>query len=347
MRYLFLFLIIAAKLTGQNKPDWDTTRCQKFNSSFIVGIFQTYRNLNNNFTQDLSPDESGISNNNYYAESRRITGIEINYDKFSFGFAISSKPQDNSEGKGATKAVGANFNIGGNKWQVENTYRSFKGFYDKNTAAYDNNFQNTGVYYYQANYLNTLGRSKFMYFTNHRRFSFKSAYSCNYRQLRSSATWILSANTHYNFIHNDSSFFAPASQPYYGGYSKMNTLSVFALSMNAGAALTIVIWRSFFAHAMFILGPEQQWRTYSYLDGTSSNLSYISLSGDLRMSFGVNFKRLYFILFSRNDFTAYNSSFVNIQGKSLGGGYILGWRFNSKTPEFYKKFQATKLYSFF
>ncbi len=347
MKYLFLFLSLFGELLAQTKPAFDTTRCQKFNSSIIIGLFQTYRNLNNNFTQGIYPDSAGVSKDDYFAESKLITGIEVNYDKFSFGLALSSKPQDGSSGKGYTKAVGANFNFGGNKWQLENTYRSFKGFYDRNTAAYDTNFKQTGQYNYQPNYLNTLGRTKFMYFTNHRRYSFKSAYSCNYRQLKSSASWIFSANSHYNLIRNDSSFFAPVSQAFYGDYAKMNRLSVYAISMNAGAAVNIVFWRAFFAHAMFIVGPEQQWRTYSYLDGPNTKLSYLSLSGDLRFSIGLNFKRFYFLIFSRNDFALYNSSFVNLTGRSIGGGYILGWRFNTKTPELYKKFQATKLYSYF
>lgn len=342
MKYILVCIIFIGKLSAQKNPYWDSTRCQKFNSNFIVGIFQVHNNLNNNFSQP-SFSETAVANNNYLAESKEITGIEVNYDKFSFGIAISSKPQKSNVAKGPSKAIGINLNFGGNIWQIENNFRSFKGFYDKNTSAYDS----SGAYNYQANYSNLLFRSKFMYFTNHRRYSFKSNYACNYRQLRTSASWIFSANTHYNFIYNDSSFFAPASRPYYGDYANMNSLSVFGISMNAGAAVTIVFWRAFFAHVMFMVGPEQQWRTYGYFGEGTSKLAYLSLSGDLRGSIGVNFKRFYWIFFSRNEFALYNNSFVNLTGRSLSGGMLIGWRFKSHTPEFYKKFQSSKLYSLF
>lgn len=347
MKYTVLFLFFTCTLQAQNKVYWDTTRCQKFKSNLIVGIFQSYRNFNNQFEQTLIEDKKGISKNNFAAESKLTTGIEVSYDKFSFGFALKSTPQKNSTGKGNTQTFNGNLNFGGNIWHLENTVRYFKGFYDSNTATYDSTFKETGNYYYQPNFTNTLFRTKFMYFTNHKRYAFRSAYACNYRQLKSSASWIFSGNSTYNYIRNDSAFFPMASRPYYGDYANMNGLKVFALSMNAGGAFNLVLWKAFFVHSLFMFGPEQQWRTYNYLDGTTNTLSYLSISGDFRFSMGVNFRRFYFMTFSRNDFAIYSSSFVGLTNKSLGGGFIMGWRLNSKTPEFYKKFQKTRLYSFF
>jgi hypothetical protein len=347
MKYPVLFLLFACTLQAQNKVFWDTTRCQKFKSNLIIGIFQSYRNFNNEFSQTINKDEKGVSKTKFAAESRLTTGIEISYDKFSFGFAIKSTPQKNSGGKGNTQTFNGNLNFGGNIWHLENTLRYFKGFYDGNTATYDTTFKETGNYYYQPNFTNTLMRTKFLYFTNHKRFAFRSAYACNYRQLRSGATWIFSANSTYNYIRNDSAFFPTPARPFYGDYANMNGLKVLGVSINAGGAAMLVLWKAFFVHFMFIVGPEQQWRTYNYLDGTSSKLSYLSFSGDIRFSIGLNFKRFYFMTFSRNDFAAYNSSFVSLTNRSIGGGFIMGWRLNSKTPGFYKKFQCSKLYSFF
>ncbi len=347
MKYLALFLFFTCSLRAQNKIFWDSTRYQKFHSNLIVGIFQSYRNFNNQFQQYIYKDTAGVSKNNYVAESKLITGIEINYDKFSFGFGLRSTPQKNSSGKGNTKTLNSNLNFGGNIWFVENTVRYFKGFYDSNTPTYDTTFKETGNYYYQPNFTNTLFRSKFLYCTNHKRYAFRSAYANNYRQLKSGATWIFSANATYNYMRNDSSFFPLAARPYYGDYGTMNGLKVFGISTNAGGAATLVLWRAIFIHMMFIVGPEHQWRQYHYTNGTEKNLSYFSLSGDLRGSIGINFKRFYFMSFSRNDFAIYNSSFVGLTNKSLAGGFIMGWRFDSKTPAFYKKFQRSKLYAAF
>jgi hypothetical protein len=344
MRYTVLFLLLACNIAAQKKAVWDTTKYHKFRSNLIIGFFQTYRNFNNEFQQFKTTDTGGISKNNYFAESRLIAGIELTYDKFSLAVGFKSTPQKNSSGKGNTKTFNANFNFGGNTWLLENSLRYFKGFYDANTSKYDSTFSETGNYYYQPNFTNTLFRSKFLYFTNHRRFSFQSGYLCNYRQLKTAATWIFSGNINYNYLHNDSSFFPIATRSYYNNYGDMNGLKVLGISVNAGASANIVLWRALFANIMFIVGPEHQWRKYSYTN-SSAHLFYFSISGDLRFSIGLNFKRWYFLSYSTNDFAVYNSSFVGITNKSISGGFILGYRLNSKVPEFYKRFQKTKFYS--
>jgi hypothetical protein len=331
------------KRAGRKVSSWDTTRYQKFRSNLIVGLFQTYRNFNNQFKTVKSTDSNAVMQN-YYAESDLVTGVELNYDKFSLSLGLRSKPQKNSEGKGNTKTASVNFNFGGNTWFVENSFRSFTGFYDASTPLYDSSFRETGTYKYLPNFTNLLFRSKFLFFTNHKRYSFRSNYVCNYRQLKTGGSWIMSANTNFNYLHNDSSFFPAETRDTYRDHATMRGLRVFGISANGGGAFTLVLWRAFFAHVMFILGPEQQWRSYEYLDKPTKNLSYLSVSGDIRGSIGLNFKRAYVLWTTINDFVLYDSSFMALQNKSLTGSFIFGWRFNSRTPEFYKKIQKTKLY---
>lgn len=347
MKYFLLLLFYTGSLCAQNRTRRDTVYYQKFSSDLIVGVFQAYRSFNNEFRQFIVPDSNNLSTHRYIAESKLVTGIEVNYDKFGFSLGIRSAPQANSQGKGNTTTLNGSFNFGGNRWLLENSARLFRGFYDNTPYAYDSLTRSRGDYLHQPSFSNTLLRSKFLYFTNHRRYAFRSAYACNYRQRRSGGTWIFGAGITYNNLQNDSSFFPAPSKPYYQGYSEMNHLGVLAVSLNAGGAFSLVLWRAFFIHAMFIVGPEQQWRNYGYLDRPSQRLSYISLSGDLRSSIGFNFERLYIISYSLNGFAVYNSSAVGLTSSSLGGGLILGWRFHSRTPEFYKKFQASRLYSFF
>lgn len=341
MKHLLLFLLLSAGLMGQKKDWWDTTRYQKFRSNLIVGVFQSYRNFNNQFR--APSDTGGAAFNNYYAESNLVTGIELNYDKFSLAFGLRSTPQKKHSGKGPTETFNLNFNVGGNIWYMENQLRYFRGFYDQSSPGYDSTFKETGNYYYQPAFTNTLLRSRFMFFTNHRKFAFRSNYVCNYRQLKSAATWIICANTSINSMHNDSSFFPRASQPLYGPYAGLRGLEVFGIAASGGGALTVVLWKAFFANVMLTLGPENQWRTYFFGDKTT-RLAFISIAGDFRGSIGLNFRRCYFISTTSNDFTLYDNSFMKLTNRSLSGNIIFGWRFNSKTPGFYKKFQQTKLY---
>ncbi|MBA2613174.1 MAG: DUF4421 family protein [Bacteroidetes bacterium] len=325
------------------RAKWDTTKYNKYHSRLIIGYFQSYRNFSNEFQQYGQKDSLGVSKNNYFAESRLVSGFEFSYDKFSISLGLRTTPPKQSEGKGNTKTFTTNFNFGGNIWYLENSIRYFKGFYDTNTGAYDSTFKKTGVYLQQPNLENTLFRSKFLFFTNHHKYAFRSGYDGSYRQLKSAASWVLGANVSYNNIRSDSSFFPIKSRSYYGDYGNMNGLKVVGISANVGAAATIVILKGFFASAMFIVGPEQQWRTYNY-QGRSVPLSYISVSGDFRASIGFNFKRLYVLGSSITDFSVYNSKFVGLTNKAITGNFMIGWRFNAKMPAFYKKFQQTKFY---
>jgi hypothetical protein len=342
--YPLLLLFFCVSVFSQKAYEWDTLKYQKFHSNLIVSLFQSYRNFKNDFQQFKVPDSLGRSKNLYHADSRLVTGIEIIYDKFSFGIGLKTKAQDNSAGKGKSANLNANLNFGGNIWYFQNTFRYFKGFYDDNTVAHDTTIRQTGQYYQRPDMENLLFRSKFLYFTNHDKYAFRAGFAGNYRQLKSAGTWIMSANMNYYKLRSDSSFFAMASRPYYGDYASMQALRVFGVSFNAGAAATLVIMKGFFINGMFIIGPEQQWRKYSYSDENSA-LSYISVSGDLRFSIGFNLKYCYFMLFNTNDFAVYNSSYVGLTNSSITGGFSFGLRFDSGMPEFYKKFQKTKFYT--
>lgn len=340
-----LFKADTANLRKARKhASWDTLRYQKFNSNLIIGYFQSYRNFGNEFEQFKEKDTVGISKTNYFAESRLVSGIDITYDKFSLALGLRTTPPKQSEGKGNTKTITTNFNFGGNIWFLENSFRYFKGFYDKNTATYDTTFKKTGIYYQQPSLENTLFRSKFIYFPNHYNFAFRSGYAGSYRQIRSAATWVLSASVSYNNLRCDSSFFPMPSRAFYGDYKEMNGLKVIGASVNVGAAGALVIFKAFFVSGMLIIGPEQQWRTYSYTNEGKRPLSYVSWSGDGRGSFGLNLKRFYMVGTFISDFAIYNSGFVGILNTSISGSFSFGWRFRSKTPKAYKKFQQTRFY---
>lgn len=344
MKWITVFLLPVFFMQAQNKINWDTTRYHKYHANLIIGFFQSYRNFNNNFTP-LHAGDTNAFGNNFNAESKLSSGIEINYDKFGFSIGLHSKPQKNTYGRTPSKTFNIGFNFGGNIWFLETSYRSFTGFYDANTAIYDSSYRQNHQYTNAPQFSNQLFKAKFFYFSNHNKYAFRSNYVCNYRQLKTSGTWILSGNFNDNRLRNDSSFFPVASRRFYGDQGQLNGLKVFGMSVNAGAAITLVVWRSMFFHLMFMAGPEQQWRTYQYENKQSKTLSYLSLSGDFRASFGFNWRKAYIIWTSVNDFVFYNNYVMNLQNRSLGGSFMFGWRFNAEAPAAYKEFQKTKIYS--
>jgi hypothetical protein len=354
---LLLIILLQVFIRAQNKFDtlngkapvrkWDTTKYQKFDYVFIVGVYQQYRNFSNEFKQVINRDTLGLSQHVYMAESQLNTGLVFNYDKFQISFGTRSSPQSESAGKGFTKTFNIGFNFGDNRWVLESYFRRFQGFYNKNTPAFDTTFKTTGNYYLQPNLKSSLFMTRAMFFTNHRRFSFKSGFGCNYRQLRSAATWIVGASFNVYTLTNDSSIFPQKARFLFNDYANLKGFQSTNVGVNAGAAATIVILKAWFVSGYFTVGPEQQWRRYD-LGNSSRNISYVSWSGIVRFSFGLNLRRCYIIGSYSNDYDLFSSpKIMDFRSNSITGNFIFGWRFNTGTPKFYKKFQQTKIYKLF
>lgn len=357
-KYLVIFFVLFSQLFySQDKTDsqisiakknrnWDTLKYHKFERVFIVGLFQQFRNFSIDFKQLINKDSLGISNNSYLAESQLIGGVVLNYDKFSLSFGTRTQPQQFNAGKGYTKTFNIGFNIGDNRWVSENYYRRFAGFYNKSTQNFDTTFKSTGNYYLQPGLTSSLLMSRFMYFTHYDRFSFKSGFGCNYRQLRSSATWIMGGSFNVFTLYNDSSIFPIQTRKMYNDYANLKGFHSVNISANFGGAATIVIFKALFVSGYFTIGPEQQWRTYD-LGDSHRNLSYISWSGTGRFAMGLNLRRFYVLVSNTNDYNLYDSKkIMSFRSGSLTQNFTFGWRFHRETPKFYEKFMKSKAYSF-
>jgi hypothetical protein len=352
--FLILFTLFSFVLAAQTTVEtgakiekkgrnWDTTKYQKFERVLIIGLFQQYRTFNNEF--NLVPRDS-VSQHVYSAESNLTGGFVFSFDKFQFSLATRNNPSSEGEGKGYTKMFNLGLNVGDNRWVSETYFRKFKGFYDKNVSAYDSVNKIT-KYYIQPNMVNRMLMQRFMYFTNYKKYSFKSGFGCNYRQLRSAATFILGGSFSIFDLQNDSAILPMKARAVYGDYGNMDGFTTVNLGVNGGFAATIVLWRAIFISAHFTLGPESQWRNY-YLGDINRKLTYISFSGTGRGSLGINLKKFYMLFSVTNDYNLYNQRKARtFSSNSLTNNVTLGWRFHCRTPKFYQSFMKTKLYNLF
>lgn len=343
--FIVLSLTFVSLLSFSQKKGWDSTYYRKYPNRLIISVFQSYRNYSIEISQKLTTDTLGLSKVAYVAEANNVTGFEINYDKFNLSFGFKSTAPQNAEKKGDTKFRNYMLNFGGNRWVLENSYRSYTGFYNRNTVNYDTSFKRTGIYDKSPHLSSIAFKTKFLFFTNANKFSFKSGYSCTYRQLRPAFSFVLSANIYYNGLNSDSSFIPVPVRNYYSNHQSINALNVFAFSVYGGGSFNLVLWKAFFLNLTLIIGPEEQWRTYGYLDGTpTKTLFYTSISGDFRASIGLNFKKFFFLISSTTDFSWYNSGQMEYLSKYAAANFSLGYRFRMKTPKFYQKFQQSKVY---
>ncbi len=351
--FLILFTLVSSATKAQTSIEadtriekkhrnWDTLKYQKFERVLILGLFQQVRTFNNEF--NLVPRDS-LSQHVYSAESNLTGGFSFCFDKFSFSLATRNNPSNEGEGKGYTKMFNLGLSVGDNRWVSETYFRRFTGFYDKNVRAYDSVDKIT-KYYLQPGMVNTIFMQRFMYFTNYKKYSFKSGFGCNYRQLKSAATFILGGSFSVFDIQNDSAILPMKARAVYEDYGNMNGFTSVNVGVNGGIAATVVLFKAWFISGYFTVGPEQQWRNYS-LGSADRKISYISWSGTGRGSLGVNLKRFYLLYSITNDYNLYNQKKRRtLSSNALTNNITIGWRFQCKTPKFYQKFMKTKVYGY-
>ncbi len=333
------------KLAKINKKLADTVYFQKYNQSIILAYAGSSKGYNVDIEQYAIKDSLKKSQLNYIAESNWVDGIEINYDKISVSFGYATRPPKDKEHKGNTSHYNFGFNIGGNQWIVEGAYRKYHGFYEKNTPKYDSAaFAQTKNYYNLPSLNSTLYKLKFLYFHNHNKFAFKSCYSSSYRQIKSAATWIITANAYYNTLNSDSTIIPYPVKNYYGDVANIRGLDVFAFSVYGGASVNLVIWKHLLINGTLLIGPEDQYRTYKYQGVGSTDLNYIYLSGDVRTSIGINRDKFFTFVSFTGDITPYHSSKLQLKSTYYSVNFTMGWRIHTKYPKFYQKLQNTKLY---
>lgn len=339
-------LFIADSAAVAKRKWWqsrDTAYYRKYNDRFVAALYTSYRAFNIQIEQTTANDSLGMSSLDYRADANEVTGVEFNYDKFSVSFGIKSKPPDRSK-KGITYYNDFGFSFGASRWLIETSYRSYRGFYDLRTARYDASYTDTSSYYLNPSMRNRSMRAKFFYFDNHERFSYRAAYSCTYRQLRSSVTRVYVMNIYQNKLTADTSLIPYFVRGLYGSNAYLNRLGVTGVSAGGGFAMNIVIMRSLFVNVTFALGVESQWRNYGYFEGRSRTVNYLSLSGDGRFSFGFNTRNFFMTLSSLNDFSSANGSGLKLKTKFLSGAFTIGYRFKVKDPPVMEKVRETKWY---
>ncbi len=340
-----LFIFLSYTFIAQIKH-WDTTYYKKYKDRIIISYFQSYKNYEIDISQKLLKDTIGQSKINYMAEANLISGFEFNYDKINFQIGFKSPTSAiNSTQKGKTSYRNLSLNIGGNRWVLENSYRRYNGFYNKNTSTYDTNYKHTGIYTQLPNLSSESYKTKFLFFTNSNKFSFKSGYSCSYRQLKSAFSFVLVASLNYNRINSDSSFIPAPVRKYYDSYQSVNGLNTFGVAIYGGGSLNLVIWKALFANITIVIGPEWQWRNYNYLSSRQNQqLFYGSISGDTRFSLGLNFKKFFALVSGSSDYAYYNGGQMEFLSKYGSINFSLGIRIKTKTPKFYRNFQASDIY---
>lgn len=324
---LFIFLFILFFNTGAH-AQFDTTFYKKYTDMFGIGIFQATRNNPIVFEKQGTDIPAGLNTVSYDINGKAISGFVIDYDKIYFALGFKTDKKDNDLRKGASNFSNFVLQVGTNKFVIEGGLKKYKGFYDLRTPNFIAPFTDTTLFYQNKSLVNTSFKVKALYFINNKKFSYNSAYFGSYRQVKSAASWVVSANFFSNNTTCDTSLIPPYARVYFGNYAYLQSIKSKGFSVGGGGSGNLVISKSFFINLTFTLQAEPQWRTYTHYQSGETNPFYISLASDIRASMGFNTKRFFFLLTAINDLSFNNSKSIKISDNFFASAVAIGYRFH-------------------
>lgn len=347
MRVVFFILFfVALFFESQGEIKQDTNYYRKYNDRLIITFYSTKSNFEVGFNQKYFSDSIANTSIKFTSNAPETGGFGVAFDKISIAYDYRTvQPDDRTIFKtGQNKVNTLSFNIGGNRWILENSWRRFKGFYDNNTAQNYAGYDTSKPYFQNPSMESNTFRSKFIIFKNYQRFAYKSAYGNMYRQLKSAATLLFSGNAYYQNLSSDTAFVPYYLREYYGDIAHLNNVNIKGISTCVGFSFNLVLLKRFFFNATLALGPDFQWRSTSNFDGTNVKNVYTTFSADSRFALGFNNRNFFLTLYVSNDVNNFKSNFWEINQNYISSGVNIGYRFKVKETKLIKKMKEHKIY---
>lgn len=305
----------------------DSTYYVSCRNRLSIGVHFTARSYKLNISQKIETDSTGKSPVKYQADAVNSAGFIIDYKKLLLQVGFRTGKVDEFK-KGRSQYSNLMLNIGGNKFLFETTYRRYKGFYDQNTPNYLTNYNDTLPYFINNNLEAVRFKMKGIFFSNYRKFAYRSVYSCGYRQLKSSATWIYTPSLYREKISSSKGIIPDSIRSYYGGQRDLEEIRITGASFGIGGSGTLVLKKKFFINLTFVPSIELQRRRYTYLDKGDNKATYLSLNADVRSSIGYNAEKFFIYFLNTSDLHVFQGFGITIQPSFTTNSIVFGYRFS-------------------
>ncbi len=340
--YKFIALLLIASYAAAQDQGTDDYYI-KYPDRLQVNLFQSQKQ----YILIIAP--GGLTNKNgkslvqrYTAQARAISGFDLAYDKLSLSLTFKSiSPDERILGK--TKYFTLSNSFGNKNYIVESSIRRYKSFYDSNSPNYNNQYTPPNPYFINSDLRTISIKSKVIFFSNANHFSYRSSYSLNYRQLKSAASFLLSAGIQYNNW-KSASLYAPDIKPYFEPVADVYKITSYNLLTGIGGSANIVLINRFFFNATLLVTPELQTRYYFAASNKINRATYITTSLDTRFAFGINTKYFAYSINSMNDWTFYNGNHLDIVTAFTSASLNIGFRINMSKVAILNRLKENKFY---
>lgn len=340
---LICFLLWVVSTSAQ----LDTNYVKSYKDRLVVSLFQFYRTQRIEIKQNSIADSIGQSLVNYNSSSKLMNGFSLDWDKISLAVSWktpTSPEQDERQGVSRSRNIGLAFNL--KKMRIENSLRSYRGFYDGNTVNVPAFTDSTP--FYQNNDLSVFSfKTKAMYFRNKKnRFSYAAAYANTQRQLKSAISFMWVGNLYFQEISSNQSIIpSVVDTAFYSRYRDMKRVLTAGVSLNPGFSANVVVFKRFFLNVTLAWGPQLEWRILDKGNvGVTKELKLSINNGESRVSFGYNGDRLLIYSWTMGDYDFLRFNDIEINRGLLSGGLTIGYRFNLKPNEVTRRIKRNKYY---
>jgi len=186
---------------------------------------------------DSFPYRQGII---YSTDVRNLIGLIIDWDKLTIGFNFKYGGQ-NPYRFGPSTQHNFGLQLSNNKFLIEGAYKFNRGYYDKNSPSYIQDFDDQTPYFQVPSLFAQLYSLKGLYFINHRKFSYKSAYGAGFRQVHSAWSPVFSVGYYNEILSADTNFISEAWSSTSTIYSSLKRIKNNAVIIGAGASVNLVL----------------------------------------------------------------------------------------------------------
>lgn len=324
---------------------WDTTAYKKYDQKLIVSYYISYRR----FDFNLVAKNQGLPNRSnllFRADAPVVSGIDLTWDKLSLSLDLNSTPSDSASLRrlGKTNYFNLFFGFGSNRMLMELSLRSFKGFYDRNSAQYIPGFDpQKDAFYQDQNLLNRVFRARMLYFFNASKFSYRAAYSCNYRQLKSAASMLVTGNLYHAHFHSTRGVIPPQVRHENPFGDRYRGSTVIGYNAGVGFAFNLVILKGWFFNGTFWLGPDLH-LSQLHLNERGNLDPELTFFGETRVSTGFNLRNFYFTLSSKSDILSVSDRFYYLTNSFVSAQAAMGFRFPVKKGKAVNWLQNNRIY---
>ncbi len=330
-----------------NPKKWDTTYYKSYSHKLNIYLGYSQLNYNIDISSNFKHSYQYPTNINYTTYTPLNYSIAFSYDKISFGIGYAKKYDYNTtQSKLKTEYRAFNFSFGGNKFIIEPYYVKYKGFYDKNTPNNDTTFNKHHRYYADPSLESTSYKVNSMYFFNNKKFAYRAMSGVTYRHFRSKGSLLGIVNAYFTKIHSDSIMYPKTVELAYDTIIKLNSFTIYGGNIGGGYGHIFAIGkkkRFFIGFTLAVMLGIQQ-REVSFKDSISISESKFGSGSDIRFSTGWTTDKFFVVLYASADRVIVRYLKVTYIPFVTSLNFMLGYRFNVKTPKFYRAFMNTKLY---